>query len=66
MIMAMIGWVLRFGFFGLGNTSPSGVGLLMLSCIVYGVAFDFFNVSGGCMSTRRPLRRYARRPRACS
>ncbi|MCM1036661.1 MAG: MFS transporter [Bacteroides sp.] len=47
MIMAMIGWVLRFGFFGLGNTSPSGVGLLMLSCIVYGVAFDFFNVSGG-------------------
>ena len=47
MLMAMFAWVLRFGFFGLGNTSPSGVWLLMLSCIVYGIAFDFFNVSGG-------------------
>lgn len=47
MLMAMFAWVLRFGFFGLGNTSSSGVWLLMLSCIVYGVAFDFFNVSGG-------------------
>lgn len=47
MLIAMTAWVLRFGFFGLGDTSASGVGLLMLSCIVYGVAFDFFNVSGG-------------------
>lgn len=47
MLIAMFAWVLRFGFFGIGNTSPSGVWLLMLSCIVYGVAFDFFNVSGG-------------------
>lgn len=47
MLIAMFAWVLRFGFFGLGNTSTSGVGLLMASCIVYGVAFDFFNVSGG-------------------
>lgn len=47
MLMAMFAWVLRFGFFGLGNTNPSGVWLLILSCIVYGVAFDFFNVSGG-------------------
>lgn len=47
MLIAMFAWVLRFGFFGLGNTSSSGVWLLMLSCIVYGVAFDFFNVSGG-------------------
>ena len=36
----------RFGFFGLGDTG-SGLWLLVLSCIVYGVAFDFFNVSGG-------------------
>ena len=43
----MFAWVMRFGFFGLGNTSLSGVWLLMLSCVVYGVAFDFFNVSGG-------------------
>ncbi|MDE6453974.1 MAG: MFS transporter [Muribaculaceae bacterium] len=47
MLIAMMAWVLRFGFFGLGDTSTSGVGLLMLSCVVYGVAFDFFNVSGG-------------------
>ncbi|MDE7380651.1 MAG: MFS transporter [Muribaculaceae bacterium] len=47
MLMAMFAWVLRFGFFGIGNTSASGVPFLILSCIVYGVAFDFFNVSGG-------------------
>lgn len=47
MLMAMFAWVLRFGFFGIGNTSDSGITFLILSCIVYGVAFDFFNVSGG-------------------
>lgn len=47
MLLSMMAWVIRFGFFGLGNTSLSGVWLLILSCIVYGVAFDFFNVSGG-------------------
>lgn len=46
MLMAMFSWVLRFGFFGIGNTG-SGLIFLILSCIVYGVAFDFFNVSGG-------------------
>ena len=46
MLMAMMAWVFRFGFFGLGNTG-SGLVLLILSCIVYGVAFDFFNVAGG-------------------
>ena len=45
--MAMLGWVLRFGFFGIGDTHFPGVIFLFLSCIVYGVAFDFFNVSGG-------------------
>jgi nucleoside transporter len=45
MLMAMVGWVLRFGFFGIGNPG-SGVWLFILSMIVYGVAFDFFNVSG--------------------
>ena len=45
MLMAMFSWVLRFGFFGIGNTG-SGVVFLILSMIVYGVAFDFFNVSG--------------------
>ncbi len=45
MLIAMFGWVLRFGFFGLGNPG-SGVWLFILSMIVYGVAFDFFNISG--------------------
>lgn len=45
MLMAMFAWVLRFGLFGIGNTG-SGVIFLILSMIVYGVAFDFFNVSG--------------------
>lgn len=45
MLMAMFSWVLRFGFFGIGDTG-SGVVFLILSMIVYGVAFDFFNVSG--------------------
>lgn len=47
MLIAMAAWVLRFGFFGLGNPSYPGVLLIILSCLVYGVAFDFFNVSGG-------------------
>ena len=47
MLIAMFAWVLRFGFFGLGGPAFPGVILLILSCLVYGVAFDFFNVSGG-------------------
>ena len=47
MLIAMVAWVLRFGFFGLGDPSFPGVILFILSCLVYGVAFDFFNVSGG-------------------
>lgn len=46
MLMAMVAWVLRFGFFGLGTPEMPGVILIILSMIVYGVAFDFFNVSG--------------------
>lgn len=45
MLIAMLAWVGRFGFFGLGNPGD-GVWLFILSCIVYGVAFDFFNISG--------------------
>lgn len=45
MLIAMFGWVFRFAFFGLGNPG-SLVWLFILSCIVYGVAFDFFNISG--------------------
>lgn len=45
MLMSMFAWVFRFGFFGLGNPGD-GVWLFILSMIVYGIAFDFFNVSG--------------------
>ena len=45
MLMAMFAWVLRFGLFGVGNPG-SGVWMFILSMIVYGVAFDFFNISG--------------------
>lgn len=45
MLIAMFAWVLRFGLFGFGNPGD-GVWMFVLSMIVYGVAFDFFNVSG--------------------
>jgi len=45
MLIAMFAWVLRFGLFGAGDPG-SGVWMLILSMIVYGVAFDFFNISG--------------------
>ena len=44
-LIALLGWVLRFGFFAVGNPG-NGVWLFLLSMIVYGVAFDFFNISG--------------------
>jgi NHS family nucleoside permease-like MFS transporter len=47
MLMSMFAWVFRFGFFGAGNPAMPGVIFFILSCVVYGVAFDFFNVSGG-------------------
>ena len=45
MLIAMVAWFLRFALFGLGDPG-SGVWMFVLSMIVYGVAFDFFNVSG--------------------
>ncbi len=45
MLIAMFAWVLRFGLFGAGNPG-AGVWMFILSMIVYGVAFDFFNISG--------------------
>ena len=45
MMIAMLAWVFRFGLFGLGDPGPR-VWMFVLSCIVYGVAFDFFNISG--------------------
>ncbi len=45
MLFSMIAWVLRFGLFGFGNPAD-GLWMIILSCIVYGMAFDFFNISG--------------------
>jgi NHS family xanthosine MFS transporter len=45
MIFSMVAWVLRFGLFGLGNPGE-GLWMIILSCIIYGMAFDFFNISG--------------------
>lgn len=45
MMMSIFAWVLRFGLFGIGNPGD-GIPLLVLSMIVYGMAFDFFNISG--------------------
>lgn len=46
MLMSMLAWVLRFGLFGIGNPEFPNVLFFVLSCIVYGLAFDFFNISG--------------------
>jgi len=47
MLMSMLAWVFRFGLFGVGNPgSILGISLLIASMIIYGMAFDFFNISG--------------------
>lgn len=45
MLFSMLAWVLRFGLFAFGNPSD-GLWMIIMSCIVYGMAFDFFNISG--------------------
>ncbi|HMT74974.1 MAG TPA: nucleoside permease [Chitinophagaceae bacterium] len=45
MLFSMIAWVLRFGLFAYGNPAD-GLWMIIFSCIVYGMAFDFFNISG--------------------
>jgi NHS family xanthosine MFS transporter len=45
MLFSMLAWVLRFGLFSYGNPAE-GLWMIILSCIVYGMAFDFFNISG--------------------
>ncbi len=46
MSFAMFAWVLRFGLFAYGDPSVLGTAMIVVSCIVYGMAFDFFNISG--------------------
>lgn len=45
MLMSMFAWILRFGLFAYGDPM-GGLWMIILSCIVYGMAFDFFNISG--------------------
>jgi NHS family xanthosine MFS transporter len=45
MLFSMLAWVLRFGLFAYGNPAD-GLWMIILSCIIYGMAFDFFNISG--------------------
>lgn len=45
-MVSMIAWVLRFGLFAWGDFSTPGVVMLLMSMVVYGCAFDFFNISG--------------------
>jgi NHS family xanthosine MFS transporter len=45
MLISMFAWVLRFGLFAFGNPAD-GLWMIIMSCIVYGMAFDFFNISG--------------------
>lgn len=45
MLLSMFAWVLRFGLFAYGDPT-TGLWMIVLSCIVYGMAFDFFNISG--------------------
>ena len=45
MFFSMVAWVLRFGLFAYGNPGD-GLWMIILSCVVYGMAFDFFNISG--------------------
>ena len=46
MLFSMLAWVLRFGLFAYGDPTAFGTVLIVFSCIVYGMAFDFFNISG--------------------
>lgn len=45
MMISIVAWVLRFGLFAIGDPG-GGLYLLVLSMIIYGMAFDFFNISG--------------------
>jgi NHS family xanthosine MFS transporter len=45
MLISMLAWVLRFGLFAYGNPT-TGLWMIVMSCVVYGMAFDFFNISG--------------------
>jgi NHS family xanthosine MFS transporter len=55
MLLSMLAWVFRFGLFGIGNPGH-GLIFLILSMIVYGMAFDFFNISGSLFVEKEAAR----------
>ncbi|MFC5591519.1 nucleoside permease [Sporosarcina soli] len=57
MLLSMAAWTLRFGFLAYGDPSGGGFILLLLSMIVYGAAFDFFNISGSIFVEKEVDRR---------
>ncbi len=66
MVISMLAWFLRFGLFAYGDPG-SGLWMIVLSCIVYGMAFDFFNISGSLfVEDADATRRSAPAHRACS
>jgi len=46
MLLSMVAWVLRFALFGIADNSGIGFTFIIASCLIYGMAFDFFNISG--------------------
>ena len=51
LLISIFAWVLRFGLFAVGDPG-AGLWMLVLSMIVYGMAFDFFNISGSLFVDR--------------
>ena len=52
MLISIFAWVFRFGLFAVGDPG-AGLWMLVLSMIIYGVAFDFFNISGALFVDRK-------------
>ena len=65
MTMSMLAWFLRFGLFAYGDPGPR-LWMIVLSCIVYGMAFDFFNISGSLFVEGQSDPKIPRQRRACS
>ena len=51
MLLSIVAWVFRFGLFAVGDPGPR-LWMLVLSMIIYGMAFDFFNISGSLFVDR--------------
>lgn len=66
MLISIVAWMLRFGLFAYGDPTPFGTVLLVLSMIVYGCAFDFFNISGSVFVEKKFVRKFAPVHRVCS